>query len=186
MITRFYFAAPIEGGYIARTREVTIQNLQKHHADIGGYVLDGFHNNGGTATLLSATELNDLVTSCITVLPADKLRCMFGAYNPATVLQLCATGVDLFDNSYAYLATKNACALTFALDEEENVEGEALGEKTESDPAFDRDLADERYKTDFAPLRRGCTCLACTKHTRAYVHHLVKTNELLASILLMM
>lgn len=157
---------------------MTIANLQRH-TEIDGYILDGFHNNGSTATLLPSTELNTLVTGCVNALPPTKLRIAFGAYAPATVLQLCAAGVDLFDNSYAYMATKHACALVFEVEDNEATQAEVP-------TSYDLDLADESYKTDFSPLRRGCVCLTCTKHTRAYVHHLVKTNELLASILLMM
>lgn len=131
---------------------------------------------------------NALVSGCVNSLPADKLRIAFGAYAPATLLRLVAAGVDLFDNSYAYLATRNACALTFAVDDDVNVsvtENEKIAVDRLRRP-YDLDLGEVKYKVDFTPLLDGCTCLACTKHTRAYVHHLVKTNELLASILLMM
>lgn len=47
-------------------------------------------------------------------------------------------------------------------------------------------LTSFRYQEDFQPLVRGCSCYCCTNHTRAYVHHLLVTNELLASVLLMM
>lgn len=182
IITLFipHIAAPVEGGYVARTREITLNNLLAH-PEIGGFILDGFHNNGSSATLLQpANVLNDLVRANVQQMPADKLRIMFGAFAPAMVLQLCALGVDLFDNSYAYLATRHASALTFSLDA-----ADADG-KTQSTATYDIDLDDERYKSEFVPLLHGCACLTCTKHTRAYVHHLVKTNELLASILLMM
>lgn len=43
-----------------------------------------------------------------------------------------------------------------------------------------------RYQDDFGPLLEGCTCYCCQRHTRAYVHHLLVTNELLAGVLLMM
>lgn len=42
-----------------------------------------------------------------------------------------------------------------------------------------------RYQEDFDPLVRGCSCYCCKNHTRAYVHHLLVTNELLAGVLLM-
>jgi len=32
---------------------------------------------------------------------------------------------------------------------------------------------------DKASLLPGCPCYACSKHTRAYVHHLLQTNEML-------
>jgi queuine/archaeosine tRNA-ribosyltransferase len=37
---------------------------------------------------------------------------------------------------------------------------------------------------DAQPMLPGCTCLACQKHSRAYIYHLVKTKELLSEILL--
>lgn len=43
-----------------------------------------------------------------------------------------------------------------------------------------------RYQDDFGPVLEGCTCYCCQRHTRAYVHHLLVTNELLAGVLLMM
>lgn len=43
-----------------------------------------------------------------------------------------------------------------------------------------------RYQEDFDPLVRGCSCYCCKNHTRAYIHHLLVTNELLAGVLLMM
>lgn len=43
-----------------------------------------------------------------------------------------------------------------------------------------------RYHDDFGPLLEGCSCYCCQRHTRAYVHHLLVTNELLAGVLLMM
>jgi len=47
------------------------------------------------------------------------------------------------------------------------------------------DITDEAIKEEFNPLLSNCTCLTCQKHTRAYLHHLYKTNELLGPILLM-
>lgn len=124
--------APIEGGYITKTREVTIKNLL--HPEIGGYFLDGFHNNGCTSSLVDANEVKPLVVSCLELLPADKLRIMFGAYSPVTTLELISIGIDLFDNSYAYLATSKHCALTFAFNEKDN----------STTNQYDLDLAEER------------------------------------------
>jgi len=48
------------------------------------------------------------------------------------------------------------------------------------------DLNEKRYATDTSPLLRGCNCFSCYngQHTRAYIHHLVNSRELLAEILL--
>jgi len=42
-----------------------------------------------------------------------------------------------------------------------------------------------RYRDDFRPLVEGCGCYCCKNHQRAYLHHLLVTNELLAGVLLM-
>lgn len=42
-----------------------------------------------------------------------------------------------------------------------------------------------RYQDDFRPLVEGCGCYCCRNHQRAYLHHLLVTNELLAGVLLM-
>lgn len=114
-----------------KTREFTIENLL--HPKVGGYFLDGFHSNGKTAALLNLTEVKPIVSRCLELLPTDKLRIMFGAYSPLATLELIALGIDLFDNSYAYVATINNCALTFSSDV--NAKG---------DTPYDLDLADEK------------------------------------------
>lgn len=51
--------------------------------------------------------------------------------------------------------------------------------------AFSIDLKNEQFRDDFSPLVEGCPCYCCKNHTRAYLYHLLLTNELLAGVLLM-
>ncbi len=39
-------------------------------------------------------------------------------------------------------------------------------------------------RADTSPFVPGCSCWACSRHTRAYVHHLLHTHEMLAGVLL--
>ncbi|MFA6696435.1 MAG: tRNA-guanine transglycosylase, partial [Sphaerochaeta sp.] len=39
------------------------------------------------------------------------------------------------------------------------------------------------HKFDHGPLEEGCTCRACTQYSRAYMHHLIKTGEMLGGML---
>lgn len=41
------------------------------------------------------------------------MRVVMGSWNPVTVIDLVALGVDLFDSSYPYSITERSCALTF-------------------------------------------------------------------------
>ena len=51
--------------------------------------------------------------------------------------------------------------------------------------SYKLDMKDLRYQKDFSPISKDCSCYTCRKHTRAYVNHLLLTNELLGPILLM-
>ena len=45
-------------------------------------------------------------------------------------------------------------------------------------------LRNARHAEDSAPLDAECRCIACTQFSRAYLHHVVKSNEIIASMLL--
>lgn len=62
---------------------------------------------------LDEEKVENVVEKCQELLPKEKLKMMLGAYNPSLILKLIRLGVDLFDNTYAYLATTREAALTF-------------------------------------------------------------------------
>lgn len=93
------------------------------------------------------------------------------------VIDLVIAGVDIFDNTLPYLYAESHKALVFNFDvaaEERNTEGLHVS------------VTDEANKERFQPILEGCTCLACKKHTLAYIRHLFDSKELLGSILLFM
>jgi len=51
-------------------------------------------------------------------------------------------------------------------------------------PAFRRNLRNAKFREDDAPLDEDCDCIACRRHSRAYIHHLLKANEILGLHLL--
>ncbi|XP_016965666.1 queuine tRNA-ribosyltransferase accessory subunit 2 [Drosophila biarmipes] len=166
--------APIVGGYSTFARTQSIKHAREQPAgSYGGYILEGFHTNGLSATTLESSQLVNIVEYCVKQLEEDKPRIMPGAYTPLTVLELIRQGIDVFDTSYAYCASLNFKALTFGF----------VQDAVEHVPFLD--VTDETIKEEFRPLLSNCSCLTCQKHTRAYLHHLYKTNELLGPILLM-
>ncbi len=44
-------------------------------------------------------------------------------------------------------------------------------------------MTHRRYRRDFYPIEPGCACYACRDFTRAYLHHLYHSNEILGTIL---
>ncbi|EDW40867.1 queuine tRNA-ribosyltransferase accessory subunit 2 [Drosophila sechellia] len=166
--------APIVGGYNTFARTQSIKHAREQPAgSYGGYIFEGFHTNGLSATTLDTSELLPIVEHCVKQLEEDKPRILPGAYTPLTILELIQQGIDVFDTSYAYCASLNFKALTFSF----------VQDAVEHVPFLD--ITDEAIKEDFNPPLSNCNCLTCQKHTRAYLHHLYKTNELLGPILLM-
>ncbi|KAG5324998.1 QTRT2 ribosyltransferase, partial [Pseudoatta argentina] len=164
---------PVEGGYNLQARKESIDYLKDK--PLAGFVIDGLHNNGPDVQNISSEQIKQVVQYTINLLPIDKMRISMGCWNPATVLDLVELGVDVFDSSYPYVITEQSQALTFLCDHD-----------TCENNQHAMSIAEKRYANDFSPICKKCKCLACQNHTRAYIHHLHHTKEMLALVLLMM
>ncbi|XP_014471792.1 PREDICTED: queuine tRNA-ribosyltransferase subunit QTRTD1 homolog isoform X2 [Dinoponera quadriceps] len=138
-----------------------------------GFIIDGLHNNGPSVQNISSKLIKHVVQHTTNLLPADKIRASMGCWNPATVLDLIELGVDIFDSSYPYIISEQSQALVFMCDDD-SCENQCVISVT-----------NKRYKEDFSPICMKCACLTCRNHTRAYLHHLQHTREMLGSVLLM-
>ncbi|XP_031828166.1 queuine tRNA-ribosyltransferase accessory subunit 2 [Nomia melanderi] len=164
--------AAIEGGYNMDARLESINYLKDK--PVVGYVIDGLHNNGPDVQNISPQQVEGIIKQTISLLPAEKLKVSMGCWNPLTVLNLIELGVDIFDTSYPYVAAMNAEALTFLCDH-----------STCNNKSYVILFKEKRYIEDFSPICSHCECLTCKNHTRAYIHHLQNTREMLFEILLM-
>jgi queuine tRNA-ribosyltransferase len=97
-------------------------------------------------------------------LPADRPRYLMGVGYPDDLLESIARGCELFD---CVAPTRNARHGTAWTSEEGQV-----------------NLKATRFREDTRPLDPGCDCVCCTGYDRAYLRHLVVTNEWLAVRLL--
>uniref|UniRef100_A0A7S1G9J2 Queuine tRNA-ribosyltransferase accessory subunit 2 n=1 Tax=Bicosoecida sp. CB-2014 TaxID=1486930 RepID=A0A7S1G9J2_9STRA len=168
---------------------------------VAGFVLGGFGMGE------SAAQRAELLQLTISKLPATKPRVVVGAETPLEALEAVAAGVDVVDAVYPYLLARDRFASTFdftwpALDaaaDDMVVDAAAAPRAPEARPpvptSAERDteplgdgvkllLSESAFARDTRPLVPGCTCYTCTDHTRAYVHHLVNTHEMLADVLL--
>lgn len=119
--------APIVGGYNIYERRKCIEKMKL--LDLcGGYIFEGFHLNGLSATEVICDNLLPMVEQCLNELNSNNTNkiekfIMFpGAYTPPVMLELIRLGVDLFDTSYAYCATTNFLALNFNYNWEQPIE----------------------------------------------------------------
>ncbi|XP_007516376.1 queuine tRNA-ribosyltransferase accessory subunit 2 [Erinaceus europaeus] len=187
----------IEGGDMLEERLRSARETAKR--PVGGFLLDGFQGNAATLE----TRLH-LLSSVTAELPEDKPRLICGISRPDEVLQCIERGVDLFESFFPYQVTERGCALTFSFDYQPNPEERLLQQNgtqeeikyleqttkikacsSQETTPFEMNLREKKFQEDFAPLVRGCSCYCCKNHTRAYIHHLLVTNELLAGVLLM-
>ncbi|XP_028826458.1 queuine tRNA-ribosyltransferase accessory subunit 2 isoform X2 [Denticeps clupeoides] len=186
----------VEGGDIQEERLRSARETAKR--PVGGFVLDGFQSGAMEQGMRS-----QLIAAVVAELPPDKPRVLQGVGCPDEVVACVEAGVDLFESFFPYQVTERGCALCFDFSLESDPESAVL-ESNEDRPMrerengadspeivgkmtrFEMDLRDARYRDDFRPLVAGCDCYCCRNHQRAYVHHLLVTNELLAGVLLML
>lgn len=96
-------------------------------------------------------------------LPKNKPRYLMGVGKPDDIVGAVACGIDMFD---CVLPTRSGRT------------GQGL---TRRGPV---NLRNARHKDDPRPLDEDCVCPACRKYTRAYLHHTIKCNEIIGSMLL--
>ncbi|KAH3757628.1 Mannosidase, beta A, lysosomal [Pelomyxa schiedti] len=122
-------------------------------------------------------QRGEIVDVVVKTMPAQCLRVIHGIGIPEEVLDLVQRGVDLFTNNYASYMASWGYALIFHV-------GTSEPSKPSTLDKHKINLNDNMYFMDFQPFVVGCTCYACRTYTRAYVHHLLLTHEMLANILL--
>jgi queuine tRNA-ribosyltransferase len=96
-------------------------------------------------------------------LPEDKPRYLMGVGKPDDIVGAVARGVDMFD-----------CVLP-------SRSGRTGQGWTARGPV---NLRNARHRDDPRPLEEGCPCPACRNHSRAYLHHVIKSDEIIGSMLL--
>ncbi len=96
------------------------------------------------------------------MLPEDKPRYLMGIGTPEYILEAVRNGIDLFDCVFPTRTARNGLLFT------------AKG------PLSIKKAANER---DFGPIDPSCTCRVCRNHSRAYLRHMFKNDEILYAML---
>ena len=112
-------------------------------------------------------EMLAVLEATLPHLPDEAPRHLLGIGEVDDLIAGIARGVDLFD-----------CAVPTRLGRH----GVALAPEPER--RFRLDLAKARFADDDAPIAEGCPCEACRRHSRAYLHYLVRAKELTGARLL--
>jgi queuine tRNA-ribosyltransferase len=145
----------VQGGIHLDLRSQAVRQLSE--LDLPGYAIGGV-SVGEDPELINAT-----VRHTAPLLPAHKPRYLMGVGTYREMAQAIASGIDLFDCVIPTRLGRHGTAL---------VQGERIN------------LKNAQYKRDFQPLDETCTCYACQNFSRAYLNHMVRSQEMLGYIML--
>lgn len=145
----------VQGSIFEDLRKESIDLL--HEIDFEGYAVGGLAVGEGQEAMFETLEFTT------PHMQADKPRYLMGVGKPADIIGGIARGIDMFD---CVMPTRSG----------------------RTGQAFTRrgtvNIKNARHADDPRPLDEGCSCPACTKYSRAYLHHLFKAEEVLGLMLL--
>ncbi len=145
----------VQGSTFKDLREISAQKLIE--IDFNGYAI------GGLAVGEGQKEMFEVLDYCVDFLPQNKPRYLMGVGKPSDIVGAVARGIDMFD---CVIPTRSG----------------------RTGQAFVRDgvinIRNAKYRFDEKPLDEKCGCYACKNHSRSYLHHLVKSKEILGAMLL--
>jgi len=145
----------VQGSVFSDLRKISADALTKIGFD--GYAIGGLAVGEGQEKMFSVLD------ATIPYLPAEQARYLMGVGTPDDLIGAVARGVDMFDCVIPTRAGRTARAYT-------------------SRGVFN--LRNARFAADARPLDADCTCPACARHARAYLHHLFRAEEMLGPMLL--
>ena len=146
----------VQGGAFADLRVESAKYLAD--LDMTGYGI------GGLSVGEPKPVMYEMLEVLMPHLPADRPRYLMGVGSPDCLVEGAIRGVDMFDCVLQTRIARNGLALT----------GQGK-----------RMLRNAVFEHDFSPIEEGCDCYACKNgFTRAYLRHLVKCKEILASQLI--
>ncbi|HEX8215888.1 MAG TPA: tRNA guanosine(34) transglycosylase Tgt [Allosphingosinicella sp.] len=139
------------------------EGLRKASADaLTGIGFDGYAIGG-----LAVGEGQEAMFACLDFacaqLPADKPRYLMGVGKPDDIVGAVERGIDMFD---CVLPTRSGRT------------GQAF---TSAGPI---NIRNARFAEDSGPLDPACACPVCATWSRAYLHHLVRSGEILGAMLM--
>ena len=145
----------VQGGFFKDLRKQSADDLIK--LDFPGYAI------GGISVGEPKDEFLDILQYTTPLLPCNKPRYLMGVGTPDYLIEAAMAGIDMCDCVLPTRIARNGTAMTW--------NGKVV-------------VRNATYESDWRPLDSECDCYTCRNYTRAYIRHLVKTNEILGVRLL--
>lgn len=138
----------VQGGEYEELRKQSARDLVS--LDFPGYAVGG----------LSVGEPKDVMNRALEfttpLLPADKPRYLMGVGSPDSLIDGCIRGIDMFDCVLPTRIARNGTLMTS--------NGRLV-------------VKNAKFARDFGPIDENCDCYTCRNYSRAYIRHLIKSDE---------
>ena len=145
----------VQGGLYKDLREESIKNLVSIGFD--GYAM------GGLAVGESQSEMFKILSETTNFLPKSKPRYLMGVGTPSDILGAVYYGIDMFDCVLPTRSGRTGLAFTW--------QGKI-------------NLKNSKYQKDTLPLDESCQLKGLNQYSKGYLNHLIKSNEMMASMLI--
>jgi len=142
----------VQGGMYLDLRDESLEGLEEIGFD--GYAIGGLSVGEPKSDMIAVLDHTAIK------MPADKPRYLMGVGRPEDIVEAVCKGIDMFD---CVMPTRNA----------------RNGQLFTSFGVVKIRHAENR--TSQMPLDADCRCYTCANYTRAYLHHLDRTNEILGA-----
>lgn len=144
-----------QGGVHADLRAESAEALKKIGFD--GYAVGGLAVGEGQELMFSTLD------HCVDHLPQDRPRYLMGVGRPEDIVGAVQRGIDMFDCVMPTRSGRTGQAFT---------------------PRGTLNIRNARHAEDTRPIDETCDCPCCTGYSRAYLHHVHRAQEIIASMLL--
>lgn len=147
---------PDEQGLFGIVQGGEYEDLRKQSAndlislDFPGYAI------GGLSVGEPKDVMNRVLDFTTPLLPTDKPRYLMGVGSPDSLIDGAIRGIDMFDCVLPTRIARNGTCMT------------STGRLV---------VRNAKFARDFRPIDENCDCYACRNYSRAYIRHLVKSNE---------
>ena len=145
----------VQGGLYKDLREESINNLVKIGFD--GYAM------GGLAVGESQSDMFKILSETVNFLPKNKPRYLMGVGTPSDILGAVYYGIDMFDCVLPTRSGRTGLAYTW--------NGKL-------------NIKNSKYQHDKSPLDINCELRGLNQYSKSYLNHLIKSNEMMASMLI--
>lgn len=140
----------VQGGMYEDLRKQSAAELTS--LDFPGYAI------GGLSVGEPKEIMYEVLDYTVPWLPAGKPRYLMGVGSPDALLEGAIRGIDMFDCVLPTRIARNGTTMTS--------QGRVV-------------IRNSRYTRDYGPLDPECTCYTCQHYSRAYLRHLIKSDEIL-------